>query len=99
MTAPVRGARPKLIHVTTTDMSLSWLLGPQLEAFGEAGYEVVGASAPGPYVDALAARGVRHVALRHATRSMTPQRDGLALGELVRLFRRERADILHTNNT
>ena len=39
--------RPKVIHVTTTDMSLDLLLGPQLQAFAAAGYEVVGASAPG----------------------------------------------------
>ena len=34
----------RLVHVTTTDISLAWLLGPQLEAFGEAGYEVIGAT-------------------------------------------------------
>ena len=56
-------------------MSLDWLLGPQLEAFVAAGYEVVGASAPGAHVAAIEARGVRHVALRHATRSMAPHRD------------------------
>lgn len=29
------------MHVTTTDMSLDRLFGPQLEAFAAAGYEVV----------------------------------------------------------
>lgn len=90
--------RPLLVHVTTTDMSLELLLGPQLEAFAAAGYEVVGASAPGPYVEALAARGIRHVPLRHATRAMAPHRDALLLGELVRLFRRVRACVVHTHN-
>lgn len=88
----------RLVHVTTTDMSLELLLGPQLSAFVAAGYEVYGASAPGRYVDALAARGVVHVPLRHATRSMAPHHDAAAFGELRRLFRRIRPDIVHTHN-
>ena len=91
-------SRCRLIHVTTTDMSLDWLLGPQLEAFVEAGYEVIGASAPGPHVEAIEARGIRHVPLRHATRSMAPGRDVAASWELFRLFRDVRPDIVHTHN-
>lgn len=91
-------SRPKLIHVTTTDMSLDWLLGPQLEAFVAAGFEVLGASAPGPHVEAIEARGVRHIPLQHATRAMAPQRDALALLELYDVFARERPDIVHTHN-
>ncbi len=88
----------RLVHVTTTDMSLELLLGPQLSAFVAAGYEVIGASAPGRYVDAIEARGVRHVPLRHATRSMAPQHDAAALVELHRLFRDLRPDVVHTHN-
>ena len=91
-------ARPRLIHVTTTDMSLDWLLGPQLEAFIEAGFDVSGASAPGPHVDAIEARGVHHIPLTHATRAMAPQRDLLALQELYTIFRRARPTIVHTHN-
>lgn len=91
-------SRLKLIHVTTTDMSLDWLLGSHLEAFAEAGYEVMGASASGPHVDAIEARGIRHVALAHATRAMAPQEDLLALYELYDLFRREQPTIVHTHN-
>ena len=88
----------RLVHVTTTDMSLELLLGPQLSAFVAAGYEVIGVSAPGRYVDAIEARGIRHVPLRHATRSMAPQHDVAALVELRRLFRDLRPDIVHTHN-
>ena len=87
-----------MVHVTTTDISLELLLGPQLEAFGEAGFEVLGASAPGPYVDALTRRGVRHLALEHATRSMAPFEDVRALIELVGMFRSLRPAIVHTHN-
>jgi glycosyltransferase involved in cell wall biosynthesis len=90
--------RRRLIHVTTTDMSLELLLGPQLSAYREAGYEVIGASAPGRYVDRLTARGIRHVPLRHATRSVAPLDDVAAFRELYRLFRRTQPDIVHTHN-
>jgi glycosyltransferase involved in cell wall biosynthesis len=89
---------PRLVHVTTTDISLVLLLGPQLAAFREAGYDVVGVSAPGPYVARLHDLGVRHVPLRHATRSMAPLHDVAALAELTRLFKRLDADIVHTHN-
>ncbi len=88
----------RLVHVTTTDMSLELLLGPQLAAFVAAGYEVIGASAPGRYVDAIEARGVRHVPLTHATRSMAPRHDLAAWFELRRLFTDLRPDIVHTHN-
>jgi glycosyltransferase involved in cell wall biosynthesis len=91
-------SRPRVVHVTTTDMSLELLLGPQLEAFVDAGFEVIGASAPGDYVTALEKRGVQHEPLRHATRRMAPLEDIRALGELVRLFRRLRPAIVHTHN-
>lgn len=90
--------KPKVIHVTTTDISLELLLGPQLRAFAAAGYEVVGASAPGPYVEALETAGIRHIALKHSTRSMDPLADLRVLGEYYRMFRRERPAIVHTHN-
>lgn len=90
--------RPRLIHVTTADISLSLLLGPQLRAFRDAGYEVIGASAPGPFVAELESWGIEHRPLRHATRAMAPHRDLGALAELYRLFREVRPDIVHTHN-
>ena len=46
-------APTRLVHLTTADISLSLLLGPQLRAFATAGYEVIGISAPGPHVPEL----------------------------------------------
>jgi glycosyltransferase involved in cell wall biosynthesis len=89
---------PLVIHVATTDMSLELLLGPQLSAFAAAGYRVAGASAPGPYVEALDARGIEHIPLEHATRSMALAEDARAFRELVQLFRHRRPTIVHTHN-
>lgn len=88
----------RLVHLTTADISLELLLGPQLQAFAAAGYEVIGMSAPGPFVEQVEARGIRHVPLVNATRSMAPHKDVLAVEELRRLFRDLRPDIVHTHN-
>ena len=99
MTQPrPRRERPRLVHVTTTDMSLDWLLGPQLRAFADAGYEVIGMSAAGPHVAALEALGVHHVAVPGFTRSTDPRQDVRAFVQLLRLLRELRPDIVHTHN-
>lgn len=90
--------RPRIVHVTTTDITLALLLGPQLRAFRDAGFEVIGVSAPGPHVAALEQWGIEHVALSSATRAMDLRQDVAALGELTRLFRRLRPDLVHTHN-
>jgi glycosyltransferase involved in cell wall biosynthesis len=87
-----------LLHVTTTDISLEVLLGPQLRAFRDAGYEVHTASAPGTFSARLTADGIPHHPLRHATRAFALGRDAAAMAELYRLFQRLRPDIVHTHN-
>ena len=86
------------MHVTTTDVSLVLLLGPQLRAFSESGYEVVTCSAPGPYVPELESWGIQHVPLPHFTRANDPMADVLAVREMVSVFRQLRPDIVHTHN-
>jgi glycosyltransferase involved in cell wall biosynthesis len=99
MTRPRAGRdRLVLVHVTTTDMSLDWLLGPQLRAFADAGYEVIGLSAHGPHVEALQEMGIRHVAVPGFTRSTNPVQDIRAFAQLIGLLRELQPDILHTHN-
>ncbi len=95
---PAAKSRGRLVHITTTDISLALLLGPQLRAFRDAGYEVIGVSAPGPFVEQLEADGIRHVPLRHATRAVAPHRDLAALSEVYRVIRDLAPTIVHTHN-
>jgi glycosyltransferase involved in cell wall biosynthesis len=91
-------SRPRLVHVTTTDISLALLLGPQLRAFRDAGYDVIGVSAPGSFTEELESWGITHVPMANATRSMAPYRDLKALQELTQIFRDLKPQIVHTHN-
>jgi glycosyltransferase involved in cell wall biosynthesis len=89
---------PRLAHLTTSDISLSLLLGHQLQAYRDAGFEVTGISAAGPWCADLAARGIRHIAIPALRRSWAPVADARAFLALAALFRKERFDIVHTHN-
>lgn len=93
-----RGRRPRVVHLTTVDLSLTLLLLPQLVAFREAGYDVIGVSAAGKYVSALEASGIRHVALEHSTRAADVRSDAAAAREFLALCRRLKPDVVHTHN-
>lgn len=87
----------KVAHLTTVDMSLRFLLLPQLEAALEYG-ESIGISAPGPYVSEIEERGIRHVPLGSSTRGMDLVADLRAMRQLWSVLRSEQLDVLHTHN-
>lgn len=85
-------------HLTTVDVSLRYLLLPQLEAVVAIGGESIGISAPGEEVDFLEERGIRHVPLKGSTRSMSLRSDLRAIRDLRRVLKRVEVDVLHTHN-
>lgn len=87
----------KVAHLTTVDLSLRYLLLPQLEAAREVG-ESIGISAPGEFVAELEQRGICHISLPASTRGMSLASDLKAMGQLWRILRRERPEVLHTHN-
>jgi lipopolysaccharide/colanic/teichoic acid biosynthesis glycosyltransferase/glycosyltransferase involved in cell wall biosynthesis len=80
------------------DISLRYLLWPQLTAIVEQGGDAIGISAPGACVAELEAAGIRHCALDSSTRSMNVWADARSAVQLWRILRRERPDVLHTHN-
>lgn len=92
------GKRLRIAHLTTVDMSLALLLATELQVDQEAGHEVLGISAAGPYVDRVEALGVQHVPIKSLTRRWNLQRDVAAFFELFRTLRRLKLDVLHTHN-
>jgi glycosyltransferase involved in cell wall biosynthesis len=88
----------KLAHITTSDISLALLLGHQIHAYREAGFDVTGISAPGPWAETLVKEGVVHLPLPSLSRTWAPVSDLRAGAALVRLLRTHRFDIVHTHN-
>src|SRR5688500_12850728 len=79
-----RGLR--VAHLTTVDVSLRYLVLPQLAAVIAGGGEAIGVSATGPYVAELEATGIRHIALQSSTRSMNVLADVKSAVELFRIL-------------
>ncbi len=88
----------KVAHLTTVDLSLQFLIRPQLLSIVELGGEAIGISAPGEWVEGLESAGIRHIPLESSTRGVAPSSDLKAAMQLWKTLRRERPDILHTHN-
>lgn len=90
--------RRRIVHVTTTDMSLVLLLGNQLASFVQAGYEVHTIAGDAPSARALQELGVEHHVVPSLTRAFDPRSDLRAPVALYRAFRTIRPDLVHTHN-
>ena len=88
----------KIAHLTTVDLSLRYLIFPQLKATRDLGWDTAGISAPGPWAAEIESEGIRHIPLASSTRGMNIVADARAASELWGILRRERFDILHTHN-
>lgn len=88
----------RLAHLTTVDMSLALLLETELRVDLEAGHEVFGVSAAGPYVERIERLGVTHVPVPALTRSWDLGQDIAAARQLARIIRVLELDVLHTHN-
>jgi glycosyltransferase involved in cell wall biosynthesis len=86
----------KLIRITTVPMSLRYLLHGQLSFMKAQGFEVLAVSADGKERDEIQQEGIAHVIIPF-TRKITLFKDVVCLVALIRLFIRERPDIVHTH--
>lgn len=88
----------RIAHLTTVDISLRFLLLPQLKAIVDAGGDAVGISAPGPWIRDLEEAGIRHLPLPASTRRANLLADLRATAQLWQVIRDQRPDVLHTHN-
>ncbi len=89
--------KPKLIRITTSPISLQFLLGGQMRYMSENGFDVIMVSADGKERDALIEQeGCPHFIVP-MTRAITPIQDLKCLWQLVKLMRKEKPDIVHTH--
>jgi glycosyltransferase involved in cell wall biosynthesis len=89
--------RRSVVHLTTSDMGMRYLLLDQLRYLADQGYDVSAVSADGPHLSALRAAGIA-VRTVNFTRRISPAQDAFALAQLVTLFRRMRPDLVHTHS-
>ncbi len=90
------GGPVKICQLCAVDFTMRHFLLPLMEAEAAAGHEVVGVCGEGPLLDPVRARGFR-VETVAISRSFNLLRHAEAYRRLVRLFRRERFDMVHVH--
>ena len=87
----------KLIRITTVPMALRYLLPGQMQFMQQHGFDVLMISADGPELsEVIKNEGCRHVIVP-MTRKITPWQDLKCLYSLVKIFKKEKPDIVHTH--
>lgn len=88
---------PKLIRITTVPISLKLLLSGQMKHMKAAGWEVLMVSADGKEINEVMRReGCEHKTIPF-TRKITPFHDLYCVWQLMKLFKQEKPDIVHTH--
>ena len=88
---------PKLIRITTVHLSLKLLLTDQMKFMKTAGWDVLMVSSDGREVNEVVKReGCPHHVIPF-TRKITPFQDLYCIWLLIKLFKEERPDIVHTH--
>lgn len=91
-----KGAKQKLIRITTISLSLKVLLRQQLK-FMSAYYDVIAVASPDKILEEVAEyEEVRAVPVL-MTRTISPLKDVKALWQLYQLFKKEQPSIVHTH--
>ncbi len=86
----------KVCQLCAVDFTLKSFLLPLIEGMQSRGWQVVAVCSDGPFVPDLRARGYRIETVSIA-RSMNPLSALFSLQALIRLFRRERFDVVHVH--
>lgn len=87
----------KLIRITTVPMALRYLLRGQMRFMAAQGFDVLMISADGKELaEVIQNEQCRHVVVP-MTRKITPFADLKCLFQLIRIFRKEKPDIVHTH--
>jgi len=89
------GSRPKILYLVTEDWYFWSHRLPIARASRERGFDVVVATRVQSHGDKIAGEGFRLVPLRWRRRSLHPWNETRALIELLDVYKRERADIVH----
>jgi glycosyltransferase involved in cell wall biosynthesis len=87
----------KLIRITTVPMSLKLLLSGQMKFMKRNGFDVLMISADGKEVNEIVANEDCEHRIVPMTRKITPLQDLACLWQLIKIFLKEKPDIVHTH--
>ncbi|MSU54449.1 MAG: glycosyltransferase [Candidatus Staskawiczbacteria bacterium] len=92
----MENSKVKICHIVSVDITLRFLLMPQLQFLKQQGYDVHAVCSPGTWKKDIQFYGitVKNITL---TRRITPFRDFLALVQLFFYFKKEKFSIVHTH--
>lgn len=94
---PQKSSNKKLIRITTVPMALRYLLPGQMRFMATHAFDVLMISADGKELEAV----IENEKCRHIivpmTRKITPLQDLKCLFKLIKIFRKEKPDIVHTH--
>ncbi|MDI6791426.1 MAG: glycosyltransferase family 4 protein [bacterium] len=88
--------RLKIAQIATASISLRFLLLRQIKYLMDEGYEVKAVSSDGGYLDEVREAGVE-IKTINIDRKIKPLADLVSLIKLIRYFKKERFDIVHTH--
>jgi glycosyltransferase involved in cell wall biosynthesis len=89
------GARPKILYLVTEDWYFWSHRVPIARAARDSGFEVVVATRVQSHGDRIARENFRLIPLRWRRRSLNPWHESRAVADVVRIYRRERPDLVH----
>ena len=87
--------KPVLLYLVTEDWYFCSHRLPIARAARDAGWDVVVATRVGKHAQSILQEGFRLIPIRLRRRSLAPWREVVAITELVRIYRRERPDLVH----
>ncbi|HQW93491.1 MAG TPA: glycosyltransferase, partial [Ferruginibacter sp.] len=94
---PGNSPNKKLIRITTVPMALRYLLPGQMRFMAANGFDVLMISADGKELaDVIENEQCPHMIVP-MTRKITPLQDLKCLYRLIKIFRKEKPDIVHTH--
>jgi glycosyltransferase involved in cell wall biosynthesis len=86
----------RIAQVATSDISVRFLLLEHIRALSEMGHEVTAVCSPGRWVDEIRQRGIE-VETVAMSRELHPLRDARSLRALMRCFKKNGFDVVHTH--
>jgi glycosyltransferase involved in cell wall biosynthesis len=92
---PAVQRKPVLLYLITEDWYFCSHRLPIAQAARDAGWEVLVATRVEAHGERIRREGLRLIPIRMRRRTLAPWREAAAIAELVRIYRRERPDLVH----